>query len=462
MAIDASLFRNSPHLSSLIEEWLILEHADFCIIKHDQLLAQIKDVSMDKPVKPAAAVKRAASSESAAKTVSNRAFPIVGIGASAGGLEAREQFLHHVPINSGMAFVIIQHLDPTYKGMLPELLQRATPITVSQARNRMKIKTDCVYVIPPNKDLSILHGTLYLLDPVAPRGLRLPIDFFLRALAEDRREQSIGVILSGMGSDGTLALRAIKEQGGLVLAQEPGSAKFDAMPRSVIDDGLVDGVATAQDLSDKIVEFVHYTSPDSTMRKTEDTTQPGALDKIFILLRTRMDHDFSLYKKSTIYRRVERRMGLPQLKKIADYVDFLRENPQEIDLLFKELLIGVTNFFRDPAAWAYLQAQILPKLLADCQNDKVMRAWVAGCSTGEEAYSLASVFGEVLEQIKPQARITLQILATGLDTDAIDKARQAYYPANIAADVSAQRLARYFVEDGNNYRGNQEIREMAW
>jgi len=388
-------------------------------------------------------------------------FPIVGIGASAGGLEALDQFLSHVPVNCGMAFVIIQHLDPTQKGMMPELLQRTTRMSVVQAKNGMKVKPNSVYVIPPNKDMSILHGTLLLLNPIAPRGLRLPIDFFLRALAEDQRDRSIGVILSGMGSDGTLGLRAIKEKAGLALCQEPGSSKFDSMPKSAIEAGLADFIANAQDLPAKIIEFVRHTPHVGIVNEPKSAAQKSALDKIFILLRSHTGHDFSQYKKSTIYRRVERRMGLHQLKRIGDYVHYLRENPKELDLLFNELLIGVTSFFRDPDAWAYLQEHVLPTLLANNLNGKVMRAWVAGCATGEEAYTLAIAFNEVLDRIKPQRKITLQIFATDLDADAIDKARQGYYPANIAADLSAERLARYFIEEGNGYRVNKVVREMV-
>jgi chemotaxis methyl-accepting protein methylase len=426
---------------------------------------------MDKPVKPVTATKQSAQprkrvvdgkrASAAVKTVSDSSCFIVGLGASAGGLEALEQFLSHVPADSGMAFVVIQHLDPTYKGMLPELLQRVTPMVVFKAKSRMKVNPDCVYVIPPNKDLSILHGILHLLEPSSSRGLRLPIDYFFRALADDQRERSIGVILSGMGSDGTSGLRAIKEKGGLVLAQKPESAKFDSMPKSVIDAGLADIIATAEELPKRIVEFVHLAAPDGMASKPESGAQKGPLDKIFILLRARTGHDFSLYKKNTIDRRIERRMRLHQLEKITDYVRYLGENHQEIDLLFKELLIGVTHFFRDPETWAYLQEQVLPQLLADCPDGKLIRAWVVACSTGEEAYSLAIAFSEVLERVKPQVKITLQIFATDLDTDAIDKARQGYYPANIAADVSAERLAHFFVVDGDGYRIAKKIREMV-
>lgn len=397
----------------------------------------------------------------AAKNNKSSAFFIVGIGASAGGLEALELFLGQVPVNSSMAYVIIQHLDPTHKGMMPELLQRITSMQVAQAKNRMKIKPGCVYVIPPNWDMSILHGALFLLEPVAPRGLRLPIDFFLRSLAQDQRELGIAVILSGMGSDGTLGVRAIKEKAGLVLVQDPESAKYGSMPKSVIDAGLADIIASAEDLPRKIIEYTRHAKLGIVESKPLSSLQTGALDKIFILLRGRTGHDFSLYKKSTIDRRIERRMSLHQLTRIADYVRYLRENPQEIDLLFKELLIGVTSFFRDASAWTYLQEQVLPQLLNDNPNGKQIRAWVAGCSTGEEAYTLAMVFLDMLEQVKTKARFTLQIFATDLDADAIDKARQGYYPANIAADVSAKRLARFFIEEGKGFRVRKEIREMV-
>ncbi|MFH1871332.1 MAG: chemotaxis protein CheB [Pseudomonadota bacterium] len=391
-------------------------------------------------------------------------FPVVAIGASAGGLEALEQFLGQVPAGSNMAFVVIQHLDPDHKGMMPELLQRATTMPVAQARNRMKVEPGCVYVIPPKWDLSILHDCLYLLEPVAARGLRLPIDSFFRALADDRQDQAVCVILSGMGSDGALGLRAIKERGGLVAVQEPASAKFNGMPQSAIDTGLVDIVAPAPELPQRIADTLHHASrgvAGATRQAAETLAQKSAFDKICILLRERTGNDFSLYKKSTVYRRVERRMGLHQIDRIAHYVHYLRENPQEIELLFKELLIGVTSFFRDPASWNTLQTQVLPQLLAACPAGATLRAWVAGCSTGEEAYTLAMAFREVQQKLKPAGRFALQIFATDLDPDAIAKARRAVYPANIVADVTADRLKRFFVEEGEGYRVGKEIRETV-
>ncbi|MDI6809855.1 MAG: CheR family methyltransferase [Candidatus Eisenbacteria bacterium] len=388
-------------------------------------------------------------------------FPVVGIGASAGGLEAIEQFLRKVPANSGLAFVIIQHMDPTHKGIMHELLGRATSMKVFQVRDRMRIKPDCVYVIPPNKDMSLLHGVLHLFEPQAPRGLRLPIDYFLRSLAEDRQESSIGVILSGMGSDGTMGLRAIKEKMGLAVVQEPASAKFDSMPRSAISAGLADLIAPAEALPGKIIDYLRHALVISKTEFTLEEKELSALEKVLILLRSKTGHDFSMYKKNTVYRRVERRMSIHQIKRIADYVRYLQENSQEVELLFKELLIGVTSFFRDEKAWEHLRQKALPALLADRQAGKALRAWSVGCSTGEEAYSLAMTFKETLEQLKAPENFKLHIFATDLDRETIDKARQGFYPDNIAADVSPDRLKRFFIREGNGYRIAKEIREMV-
>ncbi len=389
-------------------------------------------------------------------------FPIIGLGASAGGLEALEQFLGHVPPKSGLGFVIVQHLDPTHKGIMAELLQRSTPMPVVQIKDRMKIEPDHVYVIPPNKDLSILRGTLHLLEPSAPRGLRLPIDYFFRSLAEDCNEQSIGVILSGMGSDGSLGLRAIKEKAGAVFIQTPETAKFDSMPRMAIEAGLADVIAPVEELPGKIIDYLRHIPLHSAKEHDMAETTKSGLEKIVILLRSQTGHDFSLYKKSTISRRVERRMGLHKIEKIADYVRYLRENSQESNLLFKELLIGVTTFFRDPAVWELLKETVIPQMLAARPEGGTLRAWTAGCSTGEEAYSLAIAFKEAEEKAKPPNHCSLQIFATDLDKDAIDKARAGIYPANIRVDVSAERLRRFFVKNGRgDYAVKKEIREMV-
>jgi two-component system CheB/CheR fusion protein len=391
----------------------------------------------------------------------NFSFPVVGIGASAGGLEALEQFLSRVPKNSGMAFVIVQHLDPTRKGIMPELLQRTTSMKVIQVKDRTKVEADRVYVIPPNKDMSILHGVLHLLEPASPRGLRLPIDFFLRSLAQDQQEHSIGVILSGMGSDGTLGLRAIKEKAGVVLVQDPATAKFDGMPRSAIDSGLADIVAPVDELPARILAYLKRTPLVHTSELALEEKTESALEKAIILLRAHTGHDFSLYKKNTFYRRIERRMGIHQIDKIAAYIRYLQENSQELDLLFKELLIGVTSFFRDGSAWEQLRESVIPELLSSRMDGHALRAWVPGCSTGEEAYSLAIVFKESMDALKPPKRFKVNIFATDLDKDAIDKGRQGVYPANISADVSPARLKRFFAKVEYGYRVGTEIREMV-
>jgi two-component system CheB/CheR fusion protein len=388
-------------------------------------------------------------------------FPIVGIGASAGGLEALEQFMRQVPPGCGLAFVIVQHLDPTHKGIMAELLQRTTKMGVFQVKDRMRVKPDCVYVIPPNTDMSILHGVLHLFEPLAPRGLRLPIDYFLRSLAEDQQELSIGVILSGMGSDGTMGLRAIKEKAGLVLVQDPASAKFDSMPRSAIEAGLADIVAPVEELPGKIIDFLRHALVIAKSEHPMEEKDQSALEKVMILLRAKTGQDFSLYKKNTIYRRIERRMSIHQIDRINSYVRYLQENPQEVELLFKELLIGVTSFFRDPLSWEQLREKTIPMIVEERSAGGVLRAWSTGCSTGEEAYSLAMVFKEAMEKVKQTENITLQIFATDLDRDAIDKARQGVYPANIAADVSPERLKRFFVKEDSHYRVGKEIREMV-
>jgi two-component system CheB/CheR fusion protein len=384
---------------------------------------------------------------------------VVGIGASAGGLEALEQFLRNIPDRSGLAYVVVQHLDPQHKGSLVVLLQRATPLPVSEIADGTPVEADHVYVIPPGKDLAIMHGTLHLLPHTAPR--LLPVDFFFRALAEDQGDQAIGVVLSGMGSDGSLGLRAIKEKAGGTFVQSLASAKFDGMPRSAIESGAADVVASADELPARIVAFRRHAAAVRQAEAQLAHKQQSALDRVFILLRAHTGNDFSLYKRSTIQRRIDRRMGIHQIDGLERYVRYLRENPAELDLLFKELLIGVTSFFRDPAAWEQLKKDVLPPLLAARANARVLRAWVPGCSTGEEAYSLAMVLKEVLEERKERHPVQIQIFATDLDADAIDRGRLGTYPANIAADVSPERLRRFFVQDERGYRVSKEIREAV-
>jgi len=386
--------------------------------------------------------------------------PIVGIGASAGGMEALEEFFQNMPKNSGIAFVIIQHLDPNHIDFLPEILQRITEMKVMQATDRLKVQPNQVYVIPPNKNMSILNGCLHLFDLVEMRKMKLPIDFFFRSLAEDQQEKSIGIILSGMGSDGSLGIKAIKEKNGIVLVQDPATAKYNSMPQSAVDSVIVDILAPARELPSKLIAFLNYTPVNQ--KKTEvDEDSKSNLAKIIILLRTHTGHDFSLYKKSTLFRRVERRMNVHQINKIADYVLFVQKNPKELDILFKELLIGVTNFFRDAAVWDALKEKVLPNLFNELPDGHNLRAWITGCSTGEEAYSLAIIFKEAYENVKHEKNFTFQIFATDIDNDAIEFARKGLYKSNIVDEVLPERINHFFVCEENGYRVNTTIREMV-
>jgi two-component system CheB/CheR fusion protein len=398
--------------------------------------------------------------ESAPENRKKKPMYIVGMGGSAGGLEAFEDFFKNTPSDTGIAFVLVPHLDPTHKGYMPELIQRTTPMNVLQVEDGMRVKPDQVYIIPPNKDLTIMHGVLHLLEPAQPRGLRMPIDFFFRHLAMDQGEKSVGVILSGMGTDGTLGVRAIKEKLGTVMVQDPQAAKFNGMPQSAINTNLADYVAPAQELPDRLMKHANLYYQMKKLPPTEKKEAVGALPKIFALIRAQTGNDFSLYKKSTVRRRIERRMSVHQITNIDHYVQYLQENPEEIDMLFKELLIGVTSFFREPEAFEALKKDAIPEMIKGKQPGDTIRVWVVGCSTGEEAYSIAILLKEYIQDINQKWNFKIQIYATDIDKRAIDAARQGVYPQNIAADVSPERLERFFVKEEDRYRVKKDIREM--
>ncbi|MEI8200249.1 MAG: chemotaxis protein CheB [Eubacteriales bacterium] len=394
---------------------------------------------------------------------SPRQFPVVGIGASAGGLAAFEAFFNGLPSDRDleMSFVLIQHLAPDHKSILTDIIRRYTKMQVFEVEDGMAVRPNCAYIIPPNRDMAFLNGTLQLFEPVAPRGQHMPIDFFFRSLANDQHERAICIILSGTGSDGTLGLRAIKGEGGMAIAQSLESAEYDGMPRSAIETGLVDYELPPVEMGKKVMAYVSHAFPrlqksDSILlSKTENT-----LKKVFILLRSQTGHDFSKYKPSTINRRIERRLAIQQIKTMDEYVKFLQQTPTEVNALYHDLLIGVTSFFRDKAAFDKLQKDVIPLLFTGKTSASTLRVWCVGCSTGEEAYSIAILLQEEQERRKKSCNI--QLFATDIDNYAITIARTGIYPAGIAADISPERLSRFFSAEssGNSFRINKNIRDM--
>ena len=389
-------------------------------------------------------------------------FPIVGIGASAGGLAAFEAFFSGMPTDAdpGMAFVLVQHLAPDHKSILSELVKRYTRLQVFQVADGMAVKPNCAYIIPPNRDMAFVNGTLQLLEPAAPRGQRLPIDFFFRSLAQDQHERAICIVLSGTGSDGSQGLRAIKAEGGMVMAQTPESTEYDGMPRSAIATGMVDYVLPPAEMPAQLIAYIaHAFGKTSLPASSPAPKAEDALKKIFLLLRAQTGHDFSQYKRSTFVRRVERRMAVHQIDRLDDYVRYLHQTPADVETLFRDLLIGVTSFFRDPQAFGALQEQAIPRLFAGKPTGALIRVWAPGCSTGEEAYSLAILLQERMEELKQSFK--LHVFATDIDRRAIETARAGIYPASIAGNVSPERLARFFSQepDGSSYRIQKGIRD---
>ncbi|MEZ7985160.1 MAG: CheR family methyltransferase, partial [Pseudomonadales bacterium] len=397
-------------------------------------------------------------------TIVNNHFHIVSLGASAGGLKAFEEFFKGMPTNhmTGMAFVLVQHLAPDHKSMLAGLIRHYTSMEVFEVVDGMQVKPNCIYIIPPNYDMTIFNGCLQLLDPIAPHGHRLPIDLFLRSMAYEQRERSIAIILSGTGSDGTLGVRAIKAEGGMVMAQSPESAEFDDMPISAIDTGMVDYQLPPSEMATQLIAYInHLIEKRPTTTATHKWQNDTSLrNKIFALLRNQTSHDFSQYKPSTINRRIDRRLAVHQISNLKNYVKFLQHTPAEVDALFYDLLIGVTHFFRDKQAFNTLEKYIIPKLFSEVSEDKVIRIWSVGCSTGEEAYSIAILLREHMDKLKKDYKV--QVFATDIDDRAIDFARVGIYPASIARDLSRERLDRFFIaeSDSSAYRISKVIRNM--
>lgn len=404
--------------------------------------------------------RKAPTPSAPAPAAARAGFPIVGIGASAGGLDAFERFFQHVPGDTGMAFVLVPHLDPSHGSILTDILQRATAMPVVQATDQLAVQPNHVYVIPPNREMGIISGTLQLSVPEQPRGQRMPIDAFLRSLADDQGERAIGIVLSGTGTDGTQGLRAILGAGGITLVQQPDTAKYEGMPSSAIGAGFASHVLPAEKMAEALLVSLRRLP----LRLEPPAPAPAAaksagIGKLLMLLRSATGHDFSLYKKSTITRRIERRMAQHDLADVDTYQRYLKENPTELQALFKELLINVTSFFRDPEAFAALKTDALPPLCANKNDNDEFRVWVAGCASGEEAYSLAILLLEYLDGTQQDFKV--QIYATDLDDDAINTARTGCYPPNIAQDMTPERLHRFFVRDDGGYRVKKEVREMV-
>ena len=382
----------------------------------------------------------------------------VCIGASAGGLEAIETFFKNMPHDSGLAFVVVQHLSPDYKSLMAELLSKHTRMPVQRSEDGMTVEANHVYLIPPKKNLTIFHGKLLLTDQDPSRGVNLPIDIFMRSLAEDQGEKAIAIILSGTGSDGTRGIRAVKEQGGMIMAQSEESAKFDGMPKSAINTGLPDFVLPPEEMPRLLMSFVKHPYAAKVEGTPVMVTDEDALTRIFALLRESSKLDFTFYKPSTVIRRIERRMTVNQIRELRDYARFLERYPTEVNTLYRELLIGVTSLFRDRETWEYLGDEILPRMIYEC-GQRELRFWVAGCSSGEEAYTLAMVCREAMDRVGKHADI--KIFATDVDRDAVQRAGNGVYPESIVADLSPQLLTKYFQRKEDNFHIARHIREMV-
>ena len=399
---------------------------------------------------------RAAASDRAEE----KSYLVVGIGASAGGLDAFKRFFDAMSADSGMAFVLIQHLDPTHESLTAELLGRRTKMSVVEVQHEMAVEPNHVYVIPPNKYLGISDRILRLTPPGARRGMRMPIDFFLRSLAEDQHERAVGIILSGTGTDGSLGLKEIKAAGGLTVVQDPATAQYDGMPRSAIAIDGIDCVVPIDKMPAMLLTYAqHSYLKEAVAEPPVETKTPGLLTDILNLLRTRANFDFGPYKQRTVLRRIHRRMGLKHVDRGGDYLRLLHDDPQEVQALFKDLLIGVSSFFREPQAWAVLEKEVLPQLVAGKQPRSPLRAWVPGCASGEEAYSLAMLLIEQLQAAQKGCQI--EIFASDVDTQALQIARAGVYPESIAIDVSPERLRRFFISGDGTLQVNKEVRESV-
>ncbi|MDQ6955167.1 MAG: chemotaxis protein CheB, partial [Mariprofundaceae bacterium] len=382
----------------------------------------------------------------------------VGIGASAGGLEAIEDFFKHAPEDSGMAFVVVQHLSPVHKSMMVELLSRHTEMPVLRAEHNMKVEPNHVYLIPPNHNLKIFHGSLLLDKQEHDRGLNLPIDIFFKSLAEDQEDKAIAIVLSGTGSDGTRGIRTIKEKLGMVMIQDIESAQFDGMPKNAIATSVADFILPPKEMPKQLMAFAKHPYASRSELSGSIMSDEDGLTRIFYQLREKHGIDFTFYKQSTLLRRVERRLLVNQMESLDDYVRFLESNTAEVLTLYRELLIGVSNFFRDRKAFDLIENTYLPELVRKRKGGE-LRIWVAGCSTGEEAYSLAILCCECIHNLGVD--VDVKIFATDVNRDAVMTASHGAFPESIAGDVPAHLLGKYFFHQDDSFRVTRTIREMV-
>jgi two-component system CheB/CheR fusion protein len=412
--------------------------------------------------KSAPAAKRASGkSQKRSPAAAQDGFLIAAIGASAGGIEALTELLRALPSNTGMAFVLIQHLDPTHHSMLTDLLGKETRMQVNEVSDGMPLQPNHVYVIPPNASMSISGRALRIAPREETRGLHMSIDHFMRSLANEEGNRAIGVILSGSGSDGTLGMAEIQAQGGVTFAQELGTAKYDNMPRSAIASGCVDYVLPPQAIARELARIAHH--PYVASEPGEDAGYSAGdrigLNAIFQLLRRTTGVDFTYYRKTTILRRIQRRMVVHTIDKLDDYVKYVRLNPAEIKALYQDMLINVTSFFRNPKVFEALKSQIFPAILRNRTSDLPIRIWTPGCASGEETYSVAI---DLLEFLGDKAHQTpIQFFGTDVSESSINKARSGVYPENIQGDVSAERLRRFFTRTEGGYRISKSIRDVC-
>lgn len=390
-------------------------------------------------------------------TISSEHFFIVGIGASAGGVQALEEFFGHLPDDPNAVFVVVQHLSPNHRSMMSEILQRQTAMPVQEAEDGMTVRPSHVYVLPPRKKLSLDGQQLCLQDQ--PESISYPINEFLRSLAQNWGERTIAILLSGTGSDGTEGIQAISRAGGVALVQSPETAQFTSMPTSAIPSGLVDEILSPQDLAQTVFELIRFSDNfPATSPEEASLIDPDQLQQILDILAEREEIDFSHYKISTLSRRIHHRCALTRCSNLESYIHLLSDSEEEQKLLRQDLLIGATRFFRDPEAWSFLETKVLPQLIAGLQPQQQLRVWVSACATGEEAYSMAILIDEAISRANKSVQV--KIFATDLDANALEIAAQGIYPDSIASDISPERLERYFVREGETYQVRRSLREM--